>query len=216
MKQAKRLMCALLSPIMAVCFLIYPAFASADDPSSHSLQELQLISEIQYGDTATAMDSHAPTRFEPGDAGENLLGRPGEIITHTGLKIGFKDTGHAAIVHPDFLFTVEAIPRDYSPNGIDGVQKLPNLWHTKRGAKLYRVRGAASWQYQKAAKYAEQQIGKPYNWDFSNRNRTDRFYCSQLVWRAWKEAGIDLSPGSGIISPQDLERSDKTILVRVV
>lgn len=36
------------------------------------------------------------------------------------------------------------------------------------------------------------QIGKPYNLVIFNKGTTRKFYCSQLVWRAWLEQGFNL------------------------
>lgn len=36
--------------------------------------------------------------------------------------------------------------------------------------------------------WATQAIGKPYNSNFANKNTTDAYYCSQLVWHAWNSA----------------------------
>ncbi len=44
------------------------------------------------------------------------------------------------------------------------------------------------------AAYCEAQVGKPYNLRFSNPYRQDRFYCSQLVWQAYRRLGIRLRP----------------------
>jgi hypothetical protein len=38
---------------------------------------------------------------------------------------------------------------------------------------------------QTAANYALNQLGKPYNWIFVDKWRTDAFYCSQLCWAAY-------------------------------
>jgi len=47
-------------------------------------------------------------------------------------------------------------------------------------------------QRDSAARYAMAQTGKPYNWDYLNKQTEDSFYCSQLAWRAYETQGIDL------------------------
>lgn len=57
------------------------------------------------------------------------------------------------------------------------------------------------------------ELGRPYNLNFFNSSRSDAFYCSQLAYRAYLEAGIDLNTGAkvfdipgtqSIILPQEL------------
>jgi Uncharacterized distant relative of cell wall-associated hydrolases len=59
--------------------------------------------------------------------------------------------------------------------------------------------------------WAYMQKGKPYNWNFFDRKRTDKYYCSQLVCRAYLEAlNIDLCPGAvSYVSPADILKSSK-------
>jgi hypothetical protein len=43
-----------------------------------------------------------------------------------------------------------------------------------------------------AVTYAQAQDPKKYNWIYPDKWTTDKFYCSQLVWRAYERQGIDL------------------------
>jgi|GEM_PF-216892 Uncharacterized distant relative of cell wall-associated hydrolases len=73
-----------------------------------------------------------------------------------------------------------------------------------------------------AADYCLAQVGKPYNLRFSQPEREDRFYCSQLLWHAYARQGIALlesptlgasSDGEGrrrILFPADLWRACRT------
>ena len=45
-----------------------------------------------------------------------------------------------------------------------------------------------------AARYAMNQIGKPYTTNLSKRKGDEAFDCSGLVWRAYKEAGYSNIP----------------------
>lgn len=63
------------------------------------------------------------------------------------------------------------------------------------------------------ANYALQQLGKPYNLNFLNPEREDAFYCSQLVYKAYQQVGLDLNTGlsmeqlpgtNAIIYPQEI------------
>lgn len=56
-------------------------------------------------------------------------------------------------------------------------------------------------QKEKAAKYAEIQVGnKPYpdiSFMLDSKHNTNQFYCSSLIWRAWKETGFDIDYDNG-------------------
>jgi uncharacterized protein YycO len=43
-----------------------------------------------------------------------------------------------------------------------------------------------------AADYAAAQAGKPFSEAYWHKARTDGYYCSQLVWAAYRHAGVDL------------------------
>jgi hypothetical protein len=40
-----------------------------------------------------------------------------------------------------------------------------------------------------------------YNISFLDKNREDRFYCSQLVWKAYQKQGLDLEADKGLVNP---------------
>ncbi|WP_054949135.1 YiiX/YebB-like N1pC/P60 family cysteine hydrolase [Numidum massiliense] len=130
------------------------------------------------------------------------------VTTDTGASLG-KLVGHAGIIHPDskLRYTVESYPKK-------GVQRHKNNWTSryKHLKKMY-VKKASKKQYTKAANYAKKQIGKPYNYFFADKKTSKKFYCSQLVWRAWKNAsGKDLDHDGGpSVWPVDLIRSKHTV-----
>ncbi|MCT6926031.1 YiiX/YebB-like N1pC/P60 family cysteine hydrolase [Metasolibacillus sp.] len=146
------------------------------------------------------------------------LGSIGDILVDTTVNSGsIAFTGHAAIVaYSDHRKTVESFAKSFSPIDKDGVQFYNNTWKNKSKAYLLGVKNAKATQYGTAAKYAEQQIGKPYNWVFTNKSTTNSFYCSQLVWKSWLDAGINVETGSvpnAVISPADLVNSSNTFLI---
>ncbi|NJK32884.1 MAG: hypothetical protein HC927_11020 [Deltaproteobacteria bacterium] len=57
-----------------------------------------------------------------------------------------------------------------------------------------------------AAEYAIAQDGKPFNHAYLNKNRTDAFYCTQLIWRAYLEAGVDLDANYLLTDPTFIAR----------
>ena len=81
----------------------------------------------------------------------------------------------------------------------DGVQLYRyGHWKEDYAGRAWRIRtnGPAAEKYAKAGSWAEAQINKPYNLNFLNKFDTSRFYCSQLVWWAWKVQGFDIAPAA--------------------
>lgn len=65
----------------------------------------------------------------------------------------------------------------------------------------------------KVAEYALAQVGKPYNLNFLNAESEKSFYCSQLIYKAYQQVGINLNTGmvmeqlpgtNEIIYPQEI------------
>jgi hypothetical protein len=63
------------------------------------------------------------------------------------------------------------------------------------------------------ASYCLSQIGKPYNLNFLNAETEDSFYCSQLIYKAYQQVGINLNTGlsmeqlpgtNAIVYPQEI------------
>lgn len=125
--------------------------------------------------------------------GRGPLGKPGDIlIKYTGRRAGTFDfrPGHTGIVHTNRYKTVESFPKFNSRK--DGVRKYENTWRGRAntiGIKVSRTSKRAKYR---AARYAVRQIGKHYNWNVFNKYTQEKFYCSQLVWRAWLSQGVDL------------------------
>lgn len=166
--------------------------------------------EIQTGSSRT-LATIASTSSALGSVGDIL-------VTYTGgtSSSAFFLPGHAAIVARDKYKTVESYPWQFpiynSPTKKDGVQYLANEWGDKNQVFGLRVNGAPYSAYVNAATYAEQQVGKPYNLNFFWKSRTDSFYCSQLVWRAWYNQGYDIDYVTidTIVTPAELVKSGRT------
>lgn len=67
--------------------------------------------------------------------------------------------------------------------------------------------------------FASLQYGKPYSYDILNKWRTDRYYCSSYVWRAYLEgtfgwADLD-SNGGWAVFPDDISASWDTYIFHV-
>ena len=63
------------------------------------------------------------------------------------------------------------------------------------------------------ASYCLEQLGKPYNLNFLNTESEETFYCSQLIYKAYQQVGINLNTGlsieqlpgtNAIIYPQEI------------
>ncbi len=72
---------------------------------------------------------------------------------------------------------------------------------------------------EKVIDFAIKQIGKPYNTNFTNKWDVHSYYCSQLVWRSYYEAGIDIDSNSssyndyGLVLASDIYRSSELYIV---
>lgn len=69
----------------------------------------------------------------------------------------------------------------------------------------------------KAAEYAREQLGKPYNFNWLWKWATDKFYCSQLVWAGYYRTSkwyaridIDANPADTWVAPDELYASWRT------
>jgi YVTN family beta-propeller protein len=66
------------------------------------------------------------------------------------------------------------------------------FWHAEDWAIL-RPKSDTSNDHKRAAvQWAADQTGKLYNWNYADPNGTDKFYCSQLVWKAYLSQGINI------------------------
>lgn len=69
------------------------------------------------------------------------------------------------------------------------------------------------------ADYAKAQVGKDYNAVYFDKETTDAFYCSQLVWRSYLAAGINVDYDHdnyndyGLVLPSDIYRSPYLYIV---
>lgn len=104
--------------------------------------------------------------------------------------------------------------------------------HTATDVAIYRVKTTDDVK-KKAVEWIKTKVGVPYNYSWiwivplfypmCKHVEGNAYYCSEIVWAAYKQAGIDLNPYSGFytghhfqgyaISPQGLADSDKVELV---
>jgi uncharacterized protein YycO len=104
--------------------------------------------------------------------------------------------------------------------------------HTATDAAVYRVKTTDDIK-KRAVEWIKTKVGVPYNYDWilliplcypmCKHVEGNAYYCSEIVWAAYKQAGIDLNPYPGFytgrhlqgyaISPQGIADSDKVELV---
>jgi cell wall-associated NlpC family hydrolase len=144
-----------------------------------------------------------------------LVGRlvPGEV-DHVAIYLGPNGRCVEAGAHGVIKFTVF--------NGEWNTERMArrrgHLFDTFYGvASPLDVQGVAEEEEhemrQIVAKYCLAQVGKPYNLNFLNAETEEAFYCSQLVYKAYQQIGIDLNTGlameqlpgtNAIVYPQEI------------
>ena len=130
------------------------------------------------------------------------------VILVTPDKYGIFNVGHAAIIFEDGKLT-ESVS--------DGVKWSENNWREK--TQVYGVAPHATSRAQDAAAstWASHQRGKPYNWVFTDVNTRSKFYCSQLVWAAFKDNfGVNLNRPDvmgDVVYPMELVTNGKVYLL---
>ena len=116
----------------------------------------------------------------------STLGTVGDILitySSSSFKKNMDAPKYATIVHENANYTIESYPENE-------VRVYSNDWANKSKVYGIRVTGASINDYKNAAKDALNQTNKALN--FFNKETTDSFYYSQLVWKAWKNQGFDI------------------------
>lgn len=202
--------------LLAVVSMSSTVFAKENTVADNTNKEMQQIIEKSKHDsnelikkwdklkvTATPKTSKEINTINSVDseAAPNSVGSAGDIlVTPATVFCNGPITGHAGMVDLNPDLTIESMTSG-------GVRRYTNDWKTRYTKALCAtVKNADPEQ---AADYASSKIGCSYNYNFLNKWKTDTFYCSQLVWRAYIEQGIDLDKdGGNAVLPTDLV-SDK-------
>ncbi len=153
------------------------------------------------------MFSFTITSFAATESGKYPTRRGMILVTPDKYK-GLIPTGHAAIVW-DKNNVIESLS--------DGVKPHKNNWK-KNKSKIYGVTVSCTTleKDKKAAGWCKKQEGKPYNWNYLNVSTRKSFYCSQLVWAAFKDNfNIDLNTSAygNAVHPMELVNSTKTSVI---
>lgn len=134
--------------------------------------------------------------------------RAGVICINDSKTSGFEH-GHAGMIAPDnYRYSiVEAVP--------EGVRIRPGQW---QDGKVWQVsvKGTTGAQDNAVAQWAATKEGNPYHANFVDTSPRDRFYCSHLVWAAYKDVtGTDIGEGRwlSIIFPYELMNTNDTTLI---
>ncbi|MGY2613436.1 YiiX/YebB-like N1pC/P60 family cysteine hydrolase [Bacillus pretiosus] len=138
-------------------------------------------------------------------ASSGKMGTKGDILISYDNKTAGWNHGHAAIVLEDNNYYMEAWPDR-------GVRVHDNDFGTRFNSKKKQyIKGASNNQYRAAQNYAYSKKGSKYS-VLTRKDNPYQFYCSSLVWQAWKSQGYDLdSNGGGIVTPADIDNSSYTI-----
>ncbi|HEM2750017.1 TPA: hypothetical protein U1344_000331 [Streptococcus suis] len=139
--------------------------------------------------------------------------RAGVIVVSDATSSGVITHGHAGIMGTGnrHSYIIESNPAD-------GVQAKHKTWPKANQVWQLEVRNTTLAQDRAAAQWAANQIGKPYNFNFYDVWRRDRFYCSQLVWAAYRDtvgskADISLNDYGAAIHPFELRDHSNTAVI---
>lgn len=126
---------------------------------------------------------------------------------------GFGITGHAAIVEGLFYDTTQRKWYVRLIEAIDvGVCRsiLDDTRVDDKGVSIYRVNNASSTNKINAVSFCIGELGSSYSIDFAkdtSSSETD-WYCSELVWAAYKNVGFDIETTGSInepgVTPRDI------------
>lgn len=132
--------------------------------------------------------------------------------------------GHTGIYYGDGQI-VESYPDGFWPVDTPGVVRRSidqsGFWQAADWVILRLKDQFNHGKQGSAAAYASGRQGAHYNWDYTNKEQTGSFYCTQLVWRSYKSGGnpIDLDSNASVckifksfctaaVTPDDIFYSD--------
>jgi uncharacterized protein YycO len=208
---------AAVTGLAGVAALAVPAMASASAtaPSLTAAQQRQIAAADQRTTGALVaqaltlkggVDPKAGHSAGPVSRGGTYPTRKGTFLSTDTKFAGLIPTGHSAMVYSS-SYVVESLG--------SGVQWGANNWYSsKPHAWGMTARATSSTQDATAADWARGKLGKPYNYNYYDMGTRSAFYCSQLVWAAFRDTtGIDLNTsaydvlGLHAIHPMELPSS---------
>lgn len=136
--------------------------------------------------------------------------RYGVILVTEDKYKGLIPTGHAAII-----WTSTTVVESLS----NGVTTGPNDWNTSKNTCYgITVSGTTTAQDNAASNWCYKQIGKPYNYNYLDKNTRTKFYCSQLIYAAYLDnynINIDTSAFVTAVHPMELVNSSNTYTIYI-
>ncbi len=138
----------------------------------------------------------------------------GDIVYEAQGGLGV--TGHIAIVEGKYY---SAEKKQYYVRLIEAIQQgvcrsvLVDQRVVDKTVTVYRVTGASNAQKNAAVSFCRSQLGKKYHCDFSHDTSASEkdWYCSELVWAAYKNQGIDIETKGSVnepgVTPRDIARA---------
>ena len=133
-----------------------------------------------------------------------------DIILTQGDSAQFSHVG-MIIKRNDLVYVVHSIPEDV--DSVAGVQiEALNSFASFENAveiAVYRLKNINNLLQDKLKHFVLQQVGKPFDNDFL-MSTDDKFYCSELVIKAFATAGIDLTDE---IEPIEIMLIDEAVIV---
>lgn len=145
---------------------------------------------------------------------DKALGKPGDILITVfdsdnhdinAICLGSLTT-HAAFVDSDPSKVLEVLP--------GGVQNGENDWRTRYKKVLVLRPNLDKKTVTSAIEYGHTKIGTPFNFNFFDKTTTNKFYCSEFVWRCFMNSGVDLDGNGGkAVFPYDFIQSSRVSIV---
>ncbi len=182
-----------------------------------SVPDIQIYSSSSSGGNTYYYNTGTTCPSQATYSKYNLLNvvKKGDIIYEA--NGGFGITGHIAIVEgiytrsngTKYIRIIEAIDVGVKRSILDDTRV------DDKAVTILRVDGATSTNINNAVSFCTSQLGKNYKLDLAKDTSKDEkdWYCSELVWAAYKNEGIDIEvSGNGEpgITPHDILNSSKT------
>ena len=186
------------------CFTITDVYAESTNKNAFA-DTTEIEEMIERARASTVV-------LDKGQTSRSVVGtyptRKGVILVTTDKYKGIVPLGHAAIIYSSGT-VVEALSQ--------GVVQGLNDWNTSKNETYgLSVLSTTATQDAAAADYCYGKIGKPYNSDFYNVNTRVTFYCSQLVWAAYKDLySVDLNTSSYGTAIHPLELRDTSLTATI-
>ena len=177
------------------------------------LPEFTLLKSDKYSDCTNDLTYHD---IEKGDIilsvthNDFLMAIDGEnVVHHATLCIKTPES------NADTAFiTIEGVGKNIACFSLDDIRNSDDTVY------VMRCESATSEQIEKLTDYAMKQLGKPYNTNFIQKENEESFYCTSLVWRAYREAGIEIDFNAneindyGVVLASDIYKSPNLKLIK--